>query len=167
MIDSQCPGSEESDCIVGMCVAGVCGFRDACTAVVVPPVNPYIPDSSPPPPPVVIVNPNPPPNTSGSPPGPAPVPNAQPDDVQESSEPDNQAAAVIVDYPSSMVMGGVGAGLVGALAFFAAVIGLNNSKQDNAVPLSAVLEEAEVGSSAFINPVFVDTAGASTNVAAA
>merc|ERR1712000_597250 len=68
----------------------------------------------------------------------------------------NQAEGVIAGTWATLVIGGVGAGVVGFFAIFGAVIGLNNTKKDPEVPLAAVLEETESGASAFINPPFVD-----------
>merc|ERR1712100_896232 len=76
----------------------------------------------------------------------------------------NEAADVVAGSSSTIVVGGVGAAFVGFFAFFAAAVGLNTTKQDASEPLAAMLEESEVGSSAFINPTFVDGAGAQNNV---
>merc|ERR1711862_130524 len=76
----------------------------------------------------------------------------------------NEAADVVAGSSSTIVVGGVGAAFVGFFAFFAAAVGLNTTKQDASEPLAAMLEESEAGTSAFINPTFVDGAGAQNNV---
>merc|ERR1712137_99833 len=54
---------------------------------------------------------------------------------------------------STVVIGGIGAATVGAFAIFAVVIGLNNTKEDKAVPLGAVLQESEMQMAAQDNPL--------------
>jgi len=61
----------------------------------------------------------------------------------------------IVESPfSTLIVGGVGASVVGFFAFFAVVLGFNNTKKENEVPLEALLVNEEACASAAENPLF-------------
>merc|ERR1712100_659245 len=158
MGDSDCPRNN-SPCFLVQCINNECSSENVCAGPVeggeveepvVPPEEPAAP--IPPQEPVAPV--------------PAPVPAGEviaPAGDAGATPVANEAADVVAGTPSTMVVG-VGAAFVGFFAFFAAAVGLNTTKQDASEPLAAMLEESEVGSSAFINPTFVDGAGAQNNV---
>merc|ERR1711862_187719 len=134
-VDSDCPRNN-SPCFLVQCINNECSSENVCAGPVeggeveepvVPPEQPASP--IPPQEPVAPV--------------PAPVP------AGEVIAPAGDAGSA-----STIVVGGVGAAFVGFFAFFAAAVGLNTTKQDASEPLAAMLEESEVGSSAFINPTF-------------
>merc|ERR1712100_55065 len=158
-VDSDCPRNN-SPCFLVQCINNECSSENVCAGPVeggeveepvVPPEQPASP--IPPQEPVAPV--------------PAPVPAGEviaPAGDAGAAPIANEAADVVAGSSSTIVVGGVGAAFVGFLAFFAAAVGLNTTKQDASEPLAAMLEESEVGSSAFINPTFVDGAGAQNNV---
>lgn len=73
----------------------------------------------------------------------------------------------VVESPySTVILGGIGASAVGFFAFFAVVLGFNNTKKDPETPLSVVLEDTEAGTSAYVNPTFQGANDAQINIVA-
>jgi len=72
----------------------------------------------------------------------------------------------IVESPySTLILGGVGASVVACFAFFAVILGFNNTKKEAEVPLDALLVGEESATSANDNPLFDHVAGAHMNLA--
>merc|ERR1712232_1068119 len=76
----------------------------------------------------------------------------------------NEASAVLANNYSTTVVAVGGVGLVITFAFFAAVLGFNNSKQQPEVPLEALLEETEANMAASDNPINIQGPDAFLNV---
>jgi len=122
------------------------------------------PAPAPEPEPETQVEPEPEPETE--PEGPVPV-------FVDPEDGDSGASAIFpgtndntaVESPiSTAVLGLAGAGVVGFFAFFAVVIGLNNTKKNPEPPAIASLVEAEMDHAAQENPVFIAQTDASLNV---
>jgi len=67
---------------------------------------------------------------------------------------------------STLAVGGGGAAVVGFFAIFAVVVGVNNTKKEPEVPISALLQETGASTAAFENPTFTPMAGPNHNILA-
>merc|ERR1712232_217888 len=76
----------------------------------------------------------------------------------------NEASLVLANNYSTTVVAVGGVGLVITFAFFAAVLGFNNSKEQPEVPLEALLEETEANMAAYDNPINIQGPDAFLNV---
>jgi hypothetical protein len=162
VLNSQC--DDGNPCTVEVCENDQCQVSETvCPGPVPPPEEP----------PVEPPTEQPATPTGGDAPAPGPPPatgvtqqNNVPNAAPGADPIDDQAEVVVAGTSSTFVVGGIGAGVVGFFAFFGAVVGLNNTKKDADVPLSAVLEDPEAATSAFINPTFQGANEANINVAA-